>query len=382
MNHDLRAASRQEIAAGTGLSFAGPYTHTPWRQYSRALKRCLLVSEVGPGIRTIAVPTPVAELLSRPGSITCDEYFHFLARTFTEPSPAMESWDPNAQFRYPLLFALKYLLAKRAISPIPVSTLAEIIGAYRQTGFTGDEDDASFIGVVGTDEIYGEMCRSLPKDSRRQARESLQVICQISYLHLESSNVIVSLDPEDAQAVFADLAPVGGPRAADRESEIRRLADLFRDGATEDFFDYPNTVINDAVLSGFLEGSKVKRTHITIERNQGLRAAFFAVRPTALCDVCALDTAATYPWAVRVLDLHHLLPLSSGTRVVSLGTSGRLARTTFDDLVPVCPSCHRAIHWFYDSWLSNSGLSDFPNEICARDAYRDLKAEFHGAIHA
>jgi hypothetical protein len=293
----------------------------------------------------------------------------------------MGNWNPNAELRYPLLFALKYLLAKRAVSRDPVSTLDEIIGAYRQTGFTGDEDDEAFIGVIGTDERYGGMGRSVPKDPRRQAKESIQVICQISYLHLEGSKVIVSLDPEDAQAIFADLAPILGPRAADRESEIRRLADLFRDGATEDFFDYPNTVVNDVVLSGFLEGSKVKRTHITIERNQGLRTAFFAVRPSPLCDVCALDTAATYPWAVRVLDLHHLLPLSSGTRVVSDGSLGRLARTTFDDLVPVCPSCHRAIHRFYDAWLTNYGLSDFPNETRARDAYHDLKAEFRGAVH-
>lgn len=82
MAHDFRSVSREEAAAATGLSFAAPSTHSPWRQYSRALKLCLLVSEAG----DIALPTPVAAILSKPGLVTCDEYLHFLARAFTEPA--------------------------------------------------------------------------------------------------------------------------------------------------------------------------------------------------------------------------------------------------------------------------------------------------------
>jgi len=81
------------------------------------------------------------------------------------------------------------------------------------------------------------------------------------------------------------------------------------------------------------------------------------------------------PWAKRVLDLHHLLPLSSGIQVKKFST-------TLDDLVPVCPSCHRAVHRYYDQWLSKEGLLDFPNEIQARVVYGDLKAGFRGAVHA
>jgi hypothetical protein len=368
MSHDFKAATRQELLDEVGLPFA-PDDYRPWRNYSRVLKLCLLVSEDA----GMARPTPVAQLLSSPGLVTCDEYLHFMARAFTEPSPALKEWVPNAASRYPLLFSLKYVLAKRAASHDPVSTLDEIIGAYRQTGFSGDETDSAFIRVIGTDEKYGLAGKTAP--DRRQARESLKVISQISYLHLEGSNVIASLDAADAQSVFSDLHPISGPKAADRESELRRLADLFRDGANEDFYDYPNTVESDVVQSGFIEGSKVKRTHITIERNQGLRQAFFAVCNTALCDVCLLDTAATYPWTERVLDLHHLLPLCSGTRVKESGT-------TFDDLVPVCPSCHRAVHRFYDRWLRQERLRDFPNEQQARAVYQELKQQFHGAVHA
>ncbi len=372
LTHDFKTAQREELEAATGLSFAAPPTHSPWRQYSRVLKQCLLVSEVG----RFAAPTPVAEILSKPGLVTCDEYLHFLARATTEPSPALSAWQPNALCRYPLLFTLKFLLTKRAIKREAVSSLDEIIGAYRETGFVGDETDEDFIGAVGANPQQYEVAgQGAPENLRRQASESLKVLAQISYLHLENQHLTVSLDPADAHTIFDDLHPVLGPKAADREAEIRRLAELFKDGSNEDFFDYPNTVINDIVQSGFKEGSKVKKTHITIERNQELRRAFFEARPSSLCDICALDTVATYPWTTRVLDLHHLLPLSSGTRVEQSGT-------TFNDLVPVCPSCHRAVHRFYDIWLAENHLEDFSDERQARTVYRNIKTNFGGAIHA
>lgn len=382
VGNDFKQASREELALASGLNFAAPSSHSPWRQYSRALKLALLISEDEASKKKGTLASPVAFLLSQPGVITADEYFHFLARAFTHPSPALEGWTRSAEFRYPLLFALKYLLAKRAISGPPFSTLDEVIGAYVRTELAGDEDEEAFIGAVASDSVYGPIGRQVPYGPRRQSKESLQVISQISYLHIEQRGIVVSLDPEDARDLFQDLTPILGPRSANREAELRRLADLFRDGATEDSFEYPHTVVNDAVLSGFLEGSKVKRTHMTIERNSGLREAFFSAKPTSICDVCTLNTLRTYPWTTRILDIHHLLPLASGTRVVSLGSGRGHARTTLDDLVPVCPSCHRAVHRFYDLWLRDRSLSDFPNEMLAREAYSNMKSQFRGTIHA
>lgn len=144
---------------------------------------------------------------------------------------------------------------------------------------------------------------------------------------------------------------------------------------TEDFFDYSHTIITDVVESGFREGNKVKKTHVTIERNASLRRDFFASRPTATCDVCLLDTAKTYPWTERVMDIHHLLPLCSGTRVETTGT-------TFDDIVPVCPSCHRAVHRYYDGWLTENGRRDFKDRGEALGVYKAVKANFPGHVHA
>ncbi len=367
---DFKKASRLDLLTATGLPFL-PKTYSPWRNYSRVLKLCLLVSEVG----NQAQATPVAQILAQTGAVTCDEYLHFLVCSFTEPVPALADWQTNAEFRYPLLFALKCLLTKSAIAPeTPVASLNEIIGAYRISGFTGGEDANRFIAVVGRNAGYENAGRTAPENLRRQARESLKVIAQISYLHIRNNQIIVSLNPADAQEIFEDLAPIGGPRAADGEAEIRRLATLFKDGSTSISFEYPNTIVDEVMESGFREGGKVKKTHITIERNSRLRKDFFAARPTSTCDVCALDTAKTYPWTERVIDLHHLLPLSSGTRVEASGT-------TFDDLVPVCPNCHRAIHRFYEGWLNNNERKDFINSDEARAVYQELKARFSGAVY-
>lgn len=367
--NDFKTANRVQLLAETGLTFQAPPTHSPWRNYSRILKLCLLVSEVN----GVAQSTPVADVLSQAGLVTCDEYLHFLASAFTEPSPALEDWRPDAEFRYPLLFSLKYLLAKVATGQGSITSLDEIIGAYRISGFDGSEDDEQFISIMRSDSSYENAGKSAPDALRRQARESLKVISQISYLHIRSGEIFLTLNPEDALNIFKDLFEVSGSRATDREAEIRRLAALFRDGSTNITFDYPNTIVEEVVESGFREGSKVKKTHVTIERNTRLRKEFFRARPTATCDVCTLDTAKTYPWTDRIIDLHHLLPLSSGTRVEASGT-------TFDDLVPVCPNCHRAIHRFYDVWLDGNNKKDFKDTKEARAVYQEMKNQFSGLI--
>lgn len=89
--------------------------------------------------------------------------------------------------------------------------------------------------------------------------------------------------------------------------------------------------------------------------------------------MCALDTAKTYPWTVRIIDLHHLLPLCSGTRVEATGT-------VFDDLMPVCPNCHRAVHRFYDRWLTENNRQDFTDKAESRSVYFHAKSAFTGLV--
>ena len=75
-----------------------------------------------------------------------------------------------------------------------------------------------------------------------------------------------------------------------------------------------------------------------------------------------------------VLDLHHALPLSSGTRVASQNG------TLLDDLIAICPTCHRAVHRYYDKHLRKANRQDFTDRAEATKVYEDAKARIR-AIH-
>ena len=349
------------IREATGLPFAAPETHGPWRNYIRVYKLCLLV-----GVRDgVAVPTRIAELLAQAGAVTCDEYLHFLARATTDPSPALEGWeagaaDPGA-IRHPLCFALRYLLARAAVAE-PITPMYEVIGAYAASGFSGAEAEDQLLALTAAGEGHEQAGRD---GDSRQARESLRVLSQLSYLHGHGGDIVVSLGQEDARTVLESLTPVSGPHELDGDAEIHRLANLFGDGAAQAPFAQPPLAPHE-LESGFAEGGRVVRHHTVTERNPRLRTLFFRENSTAVCDACRMDTRQKYPWTERVLDLHHILPLSSGIRADSGGT-------VLDDLVPVCPSCHRAIHRFYDDYLRSCARPDFLDAEEARGVYEDAK---------
>ena len=54
------------------------------------------------------------------------------------------------------------------------------------------------------------------------------------------------------------------------------------------------------------------------------------------CELCGIDYAERYNLDAPLIDCHHLTPLAD------LGVNTN--NTTLDDLVLVCPTCHRALH--------------------------------------
>lgn len=369
--NDLMKSTRGKLKAAIGLPFSVPSSHSPWRNYARVYKSMFLVATKNGE----AIATPVAAALAVPGQITSDEFFHFIAMASTEPSPALNNYSVAIAPKYPLLFALKYLLMRASMGITDLAKFDEVIGAYAASGYDGSEDDSAFLQLASRENEFVIKGQSIADELRRQARESLRVIAQISYLHVRGQAIGLSIAPEDASAAFAELHPLGGIRKPDGDDEILRRASLFAGGSTLDFFEYPKTVINEAVAAGFNEGNKVEKTHLIIERNAKLRTEYFAkFNPTA-CDVCRLETAATYPWTERVIDLHHLLPLSSGTRTEAAGT-------VLTDLLPVCPTCHRAIHRFYTGWLKSHNKRDFDDIAEAKLAIGEMKNEMNGLHYA
>lgn len=365
---DFKKATQAESAVATGLPFSPAAYKFPWRNYSRTVKVALLISEWG----GVAQPTSLAALLAVPGQVTCDEYFLFLASSFTDPSPALSNWGPGATRRYPLLFSLRYLLACNIASRSTIA-IPEIVGAYVRSAFVGGEPSADFISLAGES---SKNAAAFPgSDESRQARESLRVISQITFLHSSARLMSISLNPAEAATLLDKLSPIGGAVASSPDAEIRRLADAFVKKTAWTVPELSEVTGPEFVVSGFREGNKVHRTHLRIERNPKLREAFFKAHPDAPCNVCEMDTTSTYPWTTRVLDLHHLLPLASAARVADKGT-------TLDDIVAVCPSCHRAIHRYYNDWLANAGKEDFANIMEAAAIYAEMKKKFTGIIHA
>jgi hypothetical protein len=344
--------------------------YLPWRNYQRLFRTMLLVSEEN----GIARPTSLAAALAVPGQMTSDEYFHSLAQSHTDPSLA-STWKVPVKPRFPLLFSLRYLLTKAKVTPPASATFDEIVGAYICSNFYGGETPDEFLSLLDREGEFELASQTADGNTRRESRESILVLSQISYLSAERGTIAVNLHPDDACEAFRELTPISGPFFTNREAEVRRRADLFADGSALDFLDFPRTVISETDEAGFSEGSRVTKTHLVIERNAQLRRLFMQRFNPQLCDVCRLQTAKTYPWTQGVIDIHHKLPLASGTRSDSDGT-------VLDDLVAVCPSCHRAIHRFYDRWLKSRNRNDFESIDEANEAYNAMKFEFPGAIHA
>ena len=204
----------------------------------------------------------------------------------------------------------------------------------------------------------------------RQASESLKVVSQLSYLSATGGEITVSLTDSDASSLFFELEPIAGPRAERRHLEILRLSQLFSSTLSDKTVEYPATALNDIEESGFIEGSRVKRAHLSIERNKKIRSAYFEANPSPICDFCEIDTSKRYPWTPHVLDIHHILPLGSGSRTSTDGTR-------LDDLVANCPTCHRAVHRYYDKWLKeNNARKDFQDAKEAKAVY-DLAKKHH-----
>ena len=118
----------------------------------------------------------------------------------------------------------------------------------------------------------------------------------------------------------------------------------------------------------FAEGKKVRVQHLRIERSALLRKFYIVTHPEPICAACEMHIQQKYPWVDYMLDLHHLLPLASVVRISNEGTS-------LDDMVGLCPSCHRAIHAYYRKWLKSNNLDDFRSKQEAMSVYLEAVRE-------
>lgn len=112
----------------------------------------------------------------------------------------------------------------------------------------------------------------------------------------------------------------------------------------------------------FIEGNRKRVEHFRVERSGLLKKYYKKVNPNPICCACGADMSKRYPWTDYMLDIHHLLPLSSAVAISSSGTS-------LADIVGLCPSCHRAVHMYYRKWLRANEQADFKSKQEAHDVF-------------
>lgn len=100
---------------------------------------------------------------------------------------------------------------------------------------------------------------------------------------------------------------------------------------------------------GSVEGTPVWRTHRTYERNSQNRAKAIMYHGNR-CLGCEFSFDANYTaeHARGYIEVHHIHPLSEGSRVVN----------PYEDLIPLCANCHRMVHRARDGWLNLEELRE------------------------
>lgn len=162
--------------------------------------------------------------------------------------------------------------------------------------------------------------------------------------------------------------PLIRPRDQDPDVEIFRLGSV----GVQEIIAVASVARENQDDLVFTEGRRTRVTHLRVERSPKLRRLFFASLNTPfLCDMCDCDMNLRYPWSDNLLEIHHLLPLASVIRTIRTTQQG----TSFNDLVPLCPNCHKGVHAFYRLWLRQQAQEDFLSEREAKEVYREAKQQ-------
>lgn len=135
----------------------------------------------------------------------------------------------------------------------------------------------------------------------------------------------VSAELRGVENRFADDAVIATCRALVTPM-LAAMAELYGYDPVED----PDGPV-EAMMEGAVRYSVVKRR----ERNPRNRLLCLRIHG-AVCGVCGTDPTSIYGDAGSIIEVHHIQPLS--------GADGPRPYDPETDLIPLCPTCHRAAH--------------------------------------
>lgn len=354
---------RKSLIETVGLPFA-PGNYKVNRNYSRVFQCSLLAATKGKN--ELAVSDLCKQLASRYSIFeSADDYFMEVINRFRFPFPAFQEYNVNEERVYPFVAVIKYLVAKKVTGQEASASLQDIAGFIVGNNCTGLENLDFYKKLSRTGYQFNDT-------TLRQVREMILFISQISFLKVYNQKIYLDvLSEEDAMTIFAEmLKPFVHRPFPDKFDEFLSVTTIEKkmllSSRTKTSGTTPHLV--DPSSREFIEGKRMRTYHLKIERSPLLRKVYIQLHPEPICNACKIHIKDKYPWVDYMIDLHHLLPLSS---VIRTGETG----TLLEDLVGLCPSCHRAIHSYYGKWLKSNSREDFRNRKEAMTVYLDAVRE-------
>lgn len=352
---DCEELFREMLVSETGMPFL-PTHYTIKRNYSRVFQCSFLAGFAG---NRLVVTDFCRDLASTNGRIkSADDYFCNYISRFRFPFPAFDQYNAAEQRVYPFCAILKCLFARREAGMEAKLTLDDIFSYIIGNNCTGLEEIGYYKSLAPVAYNYSET-------ERRQLREMVIFISQFSAL--KAYDGVLYLDEISGSVrdeILSYLKPENRPAKADRMEEFMEMTS-FGNGIV-----VPSLGVfdSDPADMEFIEGNRRRAEHFRVERSRLLREYYKQTHPHPVCCACGEDMSRRYPWTDYVLDIHHLLPLSSAVAISSGGTS-------LEDITGLCPSCHRAVHVYYRQWLKANGQDDFHSREEARAVFMQAARE-------
>jgi len=347
---DCEDIFRKTLTNETGMPFA-PKHYTVLRNYKRVFE-CAFLSTVSDN--RLLVSDFCRELAKNDSEFNnIDDFLLNYINRFRFPFPAFDGYNSTDKRVYPFCAIIKYLIAlKQKNMPSSVS-LDDIFNLILANNCTGYEDLAFYKRLL-------PQPHSINDTEKRQLREMVIFVSQLSILKVYNGRLWLDVVNQNLieELVNKFLVPIEILPKENRIEEFMSLTKLSRSIALPTI----EVFASDITDMEFIEGKRKRVEHFRVDRSSLLRKYYREINCQPICNMCQTDISVKYPWTDYMLDIHHLLPLSSGLAITTKGTS-------LQDIVGLCPSCHRSIHIYYTKWLKKNGQDDFNSRAEAMDVY-------------
>lgn len=176
-------------------------------------------------------------------------------------------------------------------------------------------------------------------DSETVSEDDIKVGIKISDVRLSPKEGLVSRDRFKTDPTVSSHRIIKNPTGT-----VFQIDDVVAEAMWLAWYGSDDIDITDTVPEVYkakLEGNKKLMLHIKRERSSALRKAkvihFLKSHKTIHCELCKVNLSDLYPakLASGFIEVHHIKPISSLTYV---------SPTRFEDLILLCPNCHRMIH--------------------------------------